>query len=67
MIMVVKYINMRIVWGIFMIAIYLSMSFLLVFTDLFNRNMVFTMRLTFGVLFLCYSIFRGYRLFKYKK
>ena len=50
-----------------MIAIYLSMSFLLVFTDLFNRNMVFTMRVTFGVLFLCYSIFRGYRLFKYKK
>lgn len=67
MIMMEKYINMRIVWGIFIIAIYLGMSFLLIFTDLFNENMSFRLRITFGVLFFCYTIFRSYRLLKCRK
>lgn len=67
MIMEVKYINMKMVWGIFMIVIYLGMSFLLLFTNLFNEHMAYTMRITFGFLFLCYTVFRGYRLFKYRK
>lgn len=58
---------MKNVWGISMIVIYLGMSFLLIFTNLFNDNMSFPMRMIFGVLFLCYTLFRGYRLVKDNK
>ena len=44
--MEVKCINMKFVWGIFMVMIYLGMTFLLVFTNLFNENMSFPMRIT---------------------
>lgn len=62
--MEVKCINMKFVWGIFMVMIYLGMTFLLVFTNLFNENMSFPMRITVGILFFCYTLFRGYRLMK---
>ncbi|EKN21354.1 hypothetical protein GKD90_21195 [Parabacteroides goldsteinii] len=62
--MEVKCINMKFVWGIFMVMIYLGMTFLLVFTNLFNENMSFPMRITVGILFFCYTLFRGYRLIK---
>ena len=65
--MEVKCINMKIVWGIFMVMIYLGMTFLLVFTNLFNENMSFPMRITVGILFFCYTLFRGYRLIKDSK
>lgn len=65
--MEVKYINMKFVWGIFMVMIYLGMTFLLVFTNLFNENMSFPMRITVGILFFCYTLFRGYRLIKDSK
>lgn len=65
--MEVKCINMKFVWGIFMIIIYLGMTFLLVFTNLFNENMSFPMRITVGILFFCYTLFRGYRLIKDSK
>ena len=55
---------MKFVWGIFMVMIYLGMTFLLVFTNLFNENMSFPMRITVGILFFCYTLFRGYRLIK---
>lgn len=55
---------MKFVWGIFMVMIYLGMTFLLVFTNLFNENMSFPMRITVGILFFCYTLFRGYRLMK---
>lgn len=55
---------MKFVWGIFMVMIYLGMTFLLVFTNLFNENMSFLMRITVGILFFCYTLFRGYRLIK---
>lgn len=62
--MEVKCINMKFVWGIFMVMIYLGMTFLLVFTNLFNENMSFPMRITVGILLFCYTLFRGYRLIK---
>ena len=62
--MEVKCINMKFVWGIFMVMLYLGMTFLLVFTNLFNENMSFPMRITVGILFFCYTLFRGYRLIK---
>lgn len=62
--MEVKCINMKFAWGIFMVMIYLGMTFLLVFTNLFNENMSFPMRITVGILFFCYTLFRGYRLIK---
>ena len=62
--MEVKCINMKFVWGIFMVMIYLGMTFLLAFTNLFNENMSFPMRITVGILFFCYTLFRGYRLIK---
>ena len=62
--MEVKCINTKFVWGIFMVMIYLGMTFLLVFTNLFNENMSFPMRITVGILFFCYTLFRGYRLIK---
>lgn len=65
--MEVKCINMKFVWGIFMVIIYLGMAFLLVFTNLFNENMSFPMRITVGILFFCYTLFRGYRLIKDSK
>ncbi len=65
--MEVKCINMKFVWGIFMVMIYLGMTFLLVFTNLFNENMSFPMRITVGILFFCYTLFRGYRLIKDSK
>ena len=55
---------MKFVWGIIMVMIYLGMTFLLVFTNLFNENMSFPMRITVGILFFCYTLFRGYRLIK---
>ena len=55
---------MKFVWGIFMVMIYLGMTFLLVFTNLFNQNMSFPMRITVGILCFCYTLFRGYRLIK---
>ena len=62
--MEVKCINIKFVWGIFMVMIYLGMTFLLVFTNLFNENMSFPMRITVGIVFFCYTLFRGYRLIK---
>lgn len=58
---------MKFVWGIFMVMIYLGMTFLLVFTNLFNENMSFPMRITVDILFFCYTLFRGYRLIKDSK
>ena len=65
--MEVKCINMKFVWGIFMVMIYLGMAFLLIFTNLFNENMSFPMRIIVGILFFCYTLFRSYRLIKDSK
>ena len=53
---------MNIVFGMIMIAIYLGMSYLLLFTTLFS-NLYDIVRYIMGVVFAVYGLFRGYRLF----
>lgn len=53
----------RLIFGIFMICIYIGMAILLIFTDLFNIG--FTLRVIIGVLFFLYGLFRAYRIKKY--
>lgn len=65
--MKMREINGRTVWGIFMVIFYFGLSFLLVFTNAFEDNMSFTVRMAFGFLFTCYAIFRIYRLIKVGK
>ena len=62
-----KKINLKIIWAVFMVVVYLGMSFLLIFTNLFKENMSFIMRMVFGTLFFCYTLFRGYRLIRFGK
>lgn len=54
--------GMNIVLGMIMIAIYLGMSYLLLFTTFFS-NLHDIVRYIMGVVFALYGIFRGYRLF----
>ena len=53
---------MNIVFGIIMIAIYLGMAYLLLFTSLFS-NLYDIVRYIMGGVFAVYGVFRGYRLF----
>ncbi|HIX26162.1 MAG TPA: hypothetical protein H9859_00775 [Candidatus Barnesiella excrementigallinarum] len=57
-----KPLGMNIVFGMIMIAIYLGMSYLLLFTTLFS-NLYDIVRYIMGVVFAVYGLFRGYRLF----
>ena len=50
--------GMNVVFGMIMIAIYLGMAYLLLFTSLFS-NLYDIM----GGVFAVYGVFRGYRLF----
>ncbi len=54
----------KLMWGIMMVIIYLSVSYLLVFTPLFRGNIPVGIRIAFGVIFTVYGILRGYRLWK---
>ena len=54
--------GMNIVLGMVMIAIYLGMAYLLLFTTFFS-NLHDLVRYIMGVVFALYGIFRGYRLF----
>lgn len=54
----------KLIWGIMMIVIYLSVAYLLVFTPLFRGNIPVGIRIAFGVIFSAYGIMRGYRLWK---
>ncbi len=51
----------NVVLGIIMVAIYMGMAYLLLFTTLFNLSDV--MRYIMGGVFALYGLFRGYRLF----
>ncbi len=53
--------TIRVVKGIMMIAINLGMSYMLLFTRMFDLND--TVRYVMGGVFALYGIFRGYRLF----
>lgn len=50
--------------GIMMVAIYLSVACLLVFTPLFRDRFPGGIRIAFGLIFSTYGIMRGYRLWK---
>ncbi len=54
--------GMNIVFGVIMIAIYLGMAYLLLFTPFF-ANLYDVVRYVMGGVFVVYGIFRGYRLF----
>ena len=54
--------GMNVVLGMIMIAIYLSMAYLLLFTTFFS-NLYDIVRYIMGVVFAVYGVFRGYRLF----
>ena len=53
---------MNVVFGRIMIAFYLGMSYLLLFTSLFS-NLYDIVRYIMGGVFAVYGVFRGYRLF----
>ncbi len=54
--------GMNVVFGMIMIAIYLGMAYLLLFTTLFS-NLYDIVRYVMGAVFAVYGVFRGYRLF----
>lgn len=56
--------SFKLIWGITMIFIYLSVAYLLVFTPLFRKNIPEAIRIAFGIIFAVYGILRGYRLWK---
>jgi len=58
-----KNLSFRLIWGILMVVIYLGMSYLLVFTNLFTQFSL-TLRIIFGIVFLLYGIFRGWKIWQ---
>lgn len=52
-----------IVAGVIMVAIYVGMAFLLLFTNLFIGKVPEWVRYLMGVVFFIYAIFRGYRVY----
>ncbi len=50
--------------GCIMVAIYMGMAFLLVFTNLFIGKLPEWVRLLMGCVFFVYGIFRGYRVYR---
>ncbi|MDR1653552.1 MAG: hypothetical protein LBS01_07910 [Prevotellaceae bacterium] len=57
----------RPVFGILMVIVYLSMAYMLVFTNIFADTLYKPLRIIFSVVFSVYGVFRGYRLWKDKK
>lgn len=55
--------GMNVVFGMIMIAIYLGMAYLLLFTSLFSNLYDIIVRYIMGGVFAVYGVFRGYRLF----
>lgn len=56
-----------VITGIIMVAIYLGMAFLLVFTTLFVGKVPEWVRYMMGVVFFLYGIYRGYRVYVSRK
>lgn len=52
----------KLIFGIFMVLIYLGMAILLVFSEFFPIAEPY--RIIIGVLFFLYGLFRGYRVWK---
>lgn len=52
------------IWGVLMVVIYGAMAYLLALTSFFEAAMPFALRITFGIIFLLYGIYRAYRVWK---
>lgn len=55
-------IKFRLIFAGFMVAVYLVMAGILVFSDFFDINPI--LRIFMGVVFLLYGVFRGIRLWQ---
>jgi hypothetical protein len=55
-----KKLNFKLLWGMFMSLIFLGMAVLTLFTNYFS-TMSSTLRIVFGIVFLLFSIYRGYQ------
>ncbi len=53
----------KLIFSIFMVAVYLGMACLLLFTDLFI-NLHIAIRVLMGLLFLIYGVYRAIRLWR---
>jgi hypothetical protein len=58
-------INFRMIWGIFMVVIYISLAYAMIFMDIFTISK--NLRIIVGVLFFLYGVFRGISVWKYGK
>lgn len=52
----------KLIFGIFMVLVYLGMAAILIFSNVFA--IPYTYRLIIGILFFLYGLFRGYRVWK---
>lgn len=55
-----KKLNFKLLWGMFMALIFLGMAVLTLFTNYFS-TMPSALRIIFGIVFLIFSIYRGYQ------
>ena len=54
--------SLKLLWGLFMVIIYLGMASLLLFSDVFVMQK--TLKIIIGILLFLYGLFRGYRVWK---
>lgn len=59
--------SFRFLWSLLMIFIYMGISYMLVFTPIFEGSIDKNIRIGMAVLLTVYGIFRGYRLWKLGK
>ena len=52
------------VFGVFMIAVYVGMAYLMLFTSMFKASVPAGVRYFMGGLFLVYGVYRAYRQIK---
>lgn len=58
-----KKLNFKLLWGMFMALIFLGMAVLTLFTNYFS-TMSSSLRIIFGIVFLLFSIYRGYQFWR---
>ncbi|HET9571419.1 MAG TPA: hypothetical protein VFP20_08450 [Bacteroidales bacterium] len=56
-----KKLDFKLIWGAFMSLVFLGMGVITLFTNYFS-NMSATLRIVFGIVFLIFSIYRGYQI-----
>ena len=53
--------DFKILWGVVMVFIFMAMFFMLIFTDLFERQLLIV-RYFLGIVFLLYAFFRVWQI-----